>query len=191
MYVPPPDRELTEGQRTTQNMGGSIAPEAPAGGIAGTGISAAFAQGAPPPPPDTWTAYQKKGQENTGVLTLMDMLTADLDKEIQQTEVNEKEAQSEYETFMKDSAVKRADDAQTIADKESTKADAEGNLQKLKEDKKSTMMEAMATAKMISELHGDCDWLLSNFEARKAARAGEVDSLKNAKAVLSGADYSL
>ena len=36
-----------------------------------------------------------------------------------------------------------------------------------------------------------CGWLLSNFEARKAARAGEVESLKNAKAVLAGADYSL
>lgn len=41
------------------------------------------------------------------------------------------------------------------------------------------------------DLHLACDWLLSNFDSRKAARAGEVDSLKKAKAVLSGADYSL
>ena len=36
-----------------------------------------------------------------------------------------------------------------------------------------------------------CDWLTSNYETRKEARAGEIESLKAAKAVLSGADYSL
>jgi len=34
-------------------------------------------------------------------------------------------------------------------------------------------------------------WLLKNFDARKAARSGEIDALGKAKAVLSGADYSL
>jgi len=53
------------------------------------------------------------------------------------------------------------------------------------------MKEAMATAKFLSETHGDCDWLLTNFETRKTARAGEIDALTKAKAVLSGADYSL
>merc|ERR1719436_617787 len=65
LYVPPPDRELTEEQRITKNMGGSLAPAAAAGGIAGTGISA-LAQVAPAPPPETWGAYQKKGQESAG-----------------------------------------------------------------------------------------------------------------------------
>ena len=36
-----------------------------------------------------------------------------------------------------------------------------------------------------------CDWLNEHYEVRKTARAGEVESLKNAKAVLAGADYSL
>ena len=35
------------------------------------------------------------------------------------------------------------------------------------------------------------NWLVENYDARKGARAGEVESLKNAKAVLAGADYSL
>merc|ERR1712085_140400 len=51
--------------------------------------------------------------------------------------------------------------------------------------------ELMATEKYISSLHAECDWLLQYFDVRKEARAGEVDSLKKAKAVLSGADYSL
>merc|ERR1712039_1054447 len=108
-----------------------------------------------------------------------------------ETEVNEKESQAEYETFMADSAAKRAEDTKSIAMKEAAKADLGAEVEKLSGEKAATMKEAMATAEYIKDLHLDCDWLLANFETRKAARAGEVESLKNAKAVLSGADYSL
>jgi len=49
----------------------------------------------------------------------------------------------------------------------------------------------METDKYLSGLHQDCDWLLSNFDTRQSARAGEIDALGKAKDVLSGADYSL
>merc|ERR1719276_822920 len=101
---------------------------------------------------------------------MMDMMIADLDKEIQEIEVEEKEAQKEYEQFM---------------------ADLEAKLLKDKEQKTVTMKEAMATHEYLADVHGDCDWLLSNFEARKTARAGEIDAITKGKAVLSGADYSL
>merc|ERR1719493_439309 len=116
---------------------------------------------------------------------MMDLMIADLDKEITETEVEEKEAQAEYEQFMKDSAEKRAQDAKSIEDKEGAKADLEAKLLKTEEEKTTTMKEAMATHKYLMEVHADCDWLLANFETRKEARAGEVDSLTKAKAVLS------
>merc|ERR1719190_179449 len=92
---------------------------------------------------------------------------------------------------MADSAAKRADDSKSIAMKEAAKADLEAELEKLSAERKATMSEAMATAESLKDLHLECDWLLANFEARKDARAGEVESLKSAKSVLSGADYSL
>merc|ERR1719326_69962 len=190
LYKPPPKRELSEEERITVNMGGTLAPTAAPGGIAGTGVTA-LSQVAPPPPPETFGAYTKKGEESGGVIAMMDMMIADLDKEIQEVEVEEKEAQKEYEQFMADSAAKRASDAKSIEDKESAKADTEAKLLKDEEEKGATMKEAMATHQFLSEVHGDCDWLLTNFDARKAARAGEVDALTKAKAVLSGADYSL
>merc|ERR1719506_2808673 len=153
----------------------------------------AFAQSnvAPPPAPETFGAYSKKGEESGGVIAMMDMMVADLDKEITETEVEEKENQAEYEAFMEESAKKRASDAKSIEDKESAKADLEATLIRTGEEKKNKVTEAMNTHKYLSEVHGDCDWLLTNFETRKTARAGEVDALKKAKAVLSGADYSL
>merc|ERR1719262_1073555 len=135
---------------------------------------------APPPPPETFGAYSKKGEESTGVIGMLDMMVADLDKEITETETEEKENQAEYEQFMSDSAEKRANDAKSIEDKESAKADLEATNIAAGEEKTAKTKEAMATAKYLSELHGDCDWLLSNFA-----------TMKKAKAVLSGADYSL
>jgi len=197
LYKAAPKTELSAENRVVVSMGGTVAPTPAPGGIAGTGVTA-FAdvtlhdsRVAPPPPPETWDAYTKKGEEHTGVTEMLNMLKADLDKEIQETNVNEKESQAEYETFMADSAAKRADDTKSIAMKEAAKADLGAEVQKLTSEKGATMKEAMATAEYIKDLHLDCDWLLSNFETRKSARAGEVDSLKNAKAVLAGADYSL
>merc|ERR1719409_1983743 len=97
LYKAPPKRELTEDERITLNMGGTLAPTAAPGGIAGTGIS--FAQirmhrndVAPPPPPETFGAYTKKSEESGGVIAMMDMMMADLDKEMTVAEAEEKDA---------------------------------------------------------------------------------------------------
>merc|ERR1719446_800840 len=103
LYKPPPKRELTEEQRITVNMGGTLAPTAPPAGIAGTGISAAQVNVAPPPPPEANLAYKKSGESSNGVLAMIDLLVADLDKEITEMELVEKDAQADYEQFMKDS----------------------------------------------------------------------------------------
>merc|ERR1719293_305290 len=90
-----------------------------------------------------------------------------------------------------DSAAKRKADTESMLQKESEKASTEEALEAEKENKADLTKELLATAEYLASVHGDCDWLLKFFDVRKQARAGEVESLKNAKAVLSGADYSL
>jgi len=188
LYVPPPKTELSAEQRIAVNMGSEAAPTEPP-------MLAQIKQHevgsvAPPPPPETWGAYKKKGEEHGGVVAMLNMLKADLEKEMQSATVDEKDAQAEYETMMADSAEKRTTDSKALADKESAKADLESKALKLKEEETATMKEVLAAAETLKNLHLECDWLVSNFEVRKEARAGEVDALKKAKAVLSGADYS-
>merc|ERR1719313_1933089 len=103
----------------------------------------------------------------------------------------EKDSQADYEEAMKDAAEKRALDTKTVTDKEAAKAQMEADLETAKEEKAATTKELMATGSYIASLHAECDWLLQYFDVRKGARDGEIDSLKNAKAVLSGADFSL
>merc|ERR1719152_924142 len=92
---------------------------------------------------------------------------------------------------MKDSAEKRASDSKSISEKESAKADTEAALMTHKGELKSQKKEMMATLEVIQALHGECDWLLQYFSVRAEARANEIGALTKAKAVLSGADYSL
>merc|ERR1719331_1156398 len=93
--------------------------------------------------------------------------------------------------MMGDSAEKRAMDSKTLTDKEGAKAATESSFEANKEEKASATKELMAVHSYISSLHAECDWLLKYFDVRKEARTGEIESLKNAKAVLSGADFSL
>jgi len=197
LYVAPPKRELSAGDRMYENFGGELTTAAP-GGIANTGV-AVLAQVvghdqnsvAPPPPPATWGAYSKKSEESTGVIGMIDLLIKDLDKEMTEATAEEKDGQSDYEIMMKESAEKRVADSKSLADKQAAKADTEKSLADAGAEKKDTVGELFATLKYIQSLHTECDWLMKYFEVRKTARTGEIDSLVKAKAVLSGADYSL
>merc|ERR1712217_932199 len=60
-----------------------------------------------------------------------------------------------------------------------------------KDKKEATGKELMATLEFISSLHAECDWPVQYSRVRKEGRAGEVESIQKAKAVLSGSDYSL
>merc|ERR1719198_2832007 len=92
---------------------------------------------------------------------------------------------------MKSSAAKRAAESKSLTEKESIKASLEEDLEASKGTLDSTTKELTATLQYIASLHLECDWLMKYFDVRKEARASEVDALGNAKAVLSGADYSL
>mmetsp|Transcript_14825 Transcript_14825/g.33354 ORF Transcript_14825/g.33354 Transcript_14825/m.33354 type:complete len:691 (+) Transcript_14825:76-2148(+) len=176
LYKPPPEKVLTEEEK-----------------IEAAFNDTALLQGrvAPPPPPETWGAYKKKMEGNNGVLAMMDLLVKDLEKEMTEAEAEEKNSQADYEKTMEEAATTRAEDSKSLTNKDAAKAELEESLETSKEDKKATGKELKAKEEYIESLHGECDWLLKYSEQRQAARAEEVDALGRAKAILSGADYSL
>merc|ERR1719420_274068 len=101
---------------------------------------------------------------------------------MQVAEVDEKNAQEEYEQMMADSAAKRADDTKAIADKKGAKADAEEALQSHTDAKAASTKELAGTVEYIGSLHGECDWLLQYHQVRKEARESEIEALGKAKA---------
>jgi len=190
LYKPPAKKELTAEDQATLAAGGTLAPEEAAGGIAGTGVTV-LAQADPGPPPQAIEAYSKKGEESNGIISMIDMLMNDLEKEMTEAKLTEKDGQEDYETFMSDSATKRAEDSKTMTDKEGALADLETGLGQQKSDKAQAEKDLGALNEYIHTLHLECDWLIKYFDMRKEARTNEIDALEKASAVLSGADYSL
>merc|ERR1719473_2667945 len=121
---------------------------------------------------------------------MIDTLIKDLDREMTEAQAEEENAQQEYEQFMSDSAEKRSEDSKALTQKEKAKADTESLVVSDTELHKEVSGQYLAAGEYKQQLHGECDWLLSNFDLRKSARADEIDALSNAKAVLSGADYA-
>mmetsp|Transcript_142436 Transcript_142436/g.455273 ORF Transcript_142436/g.455273 Transcript_142436/m.455273 type:complete len:720 (+) Transcript_142436:59-2218(+) len=195
LYKEAPKQELSKEDRIFVNNGGTPPPTEAPGGIAGTGISVSFVQidsrVAPPPPPATAEAYKAAGEESGGVIAMMDLLVNDITKEMTTAEAEEKVAQGNYGAMMADSSEKRAMDSKSLTDREGAKADMQAELEKSESEKTSAGKELMVLEQYMAALHAECDWLLQYFEVRKQARADEIDSLGKAKAVLSGADFSL
>merc|ERR1719428_1300323 len=141
----------------------------------------------PPPPPDTFGGEVKKNEKSAGVMGMMDDIVNDLKMDVKDMEYEEKTAIKEYAELMADSQATRAANSKAIVDKTATKAETEGKLMETKEALAGAATDVKLAATTISDLHGSCDFIMQNYDMRKEARANEVDSLKNAKAVLSGA----
>merc|ERR1719507_1930264 len=119
-------------------------------------------------------------EKRTGVLSMLDLLIKDLDKEMTEAETEENDSQAKYEQLMTEAAEKRTGDSKSLTNKEAAKADLEARLEEEKGSKAAAGKELMAILKYIQSLHAECDWLLQYYDVRKEARAGEIDSLTKA-----------
>jgi len=189
-----PARVLSEEDQITENFGGALAPTAAPGGIAGTGIS--FVQvrnagdAAPPPAPEADLAYKTKAADSNGVLTMLDTIINDVEKENQIMDLTEKDSQKDYEKFMSDAQSKRAADASSLNNRKGALASTNSQLLSDQDSLKAANINQMNTEKGLAALHGECDWLLKYFDIRMEARTGEIASLAKAKDVLNGASFS-
>merc|ERR1719230_1500041 len=100
-----------------------------------TPAPAAFVEldGSVAPPPATFGAYEKKGEESNSVIAMLDDLKKDLELEMTEATAEEKNAQADYEDMIKDSAAKRAEDAKSLTDKGAAKSAMETQLQEHQE----------------------------------------------------------
>ena len=141
--------------------------------------------------PEVFSGIQQpKREKSTGVIALMNMMQSDLQSDMKDAEADEKMAQKEYEDLMTESAATRAQNAKSITTKEAAAAELEGKIQEAKESKVLSTETLEDVRLTINHLHTSCDFLMENYDTRKEARDNELESLKNGKSVLAGADMS-
>jgi len=140
----------------------------------------------PPPPPD-FADYQK--QPTGGVMGLIAQIIKDAKAMEAEAVKDEEEATSVYEAFVEESNKAIEAMKESIANKEEAKAKAEEALAEAEEDLDKVMQELDGLATYKEELHSACDYVLKNFDVRQSARTQEIEALKQAKAILSGAKF--
>jgi hypothetical protein len=143
-----------------------------------------------PPAPEMPSGLLQKNQKSAGVIGMMDTIIKDLGNDMKDMEYEEKTAQKDYAELMADSQATRAGDSKALTGKASSKAEVEAQLMATKETRGATATDLKQIATVISDLHAACDFIMQNFDLRKEARTNEIEGLKNAKAVLSGASFS-
>jgi len=141
-----------------------------------------------PPPPPGFEAYKKNAAAG-GVMGMIQQIINDAKAMEAEVIRSEEDAQKAYEDFVKETNASIEAKTKDMINKKETKAKAEADLVEAKEDKEAVMLELEQLGNYKAELHSSCDFVLKNFEIRQTARDEEIEALKQAKAILSGAKF--
>jgi len=141
-----------------------------------------------PPPPPGFEGY-KKNAASGGVMGMIQQIINDAKAMEAETIRSEEDAQKAYEDFVKETNASVESKSKDIINKSETKAKAEADLVETKEKKESVMVELEQLSNYNAELHQSCDFITKNFDLRQTARDEEVEALRQAKAILSGAKF--
>jgi len=139
--------------------------------------------------PEVPVGLYQKSEKSSGVIGLMDMMIKEIETDMKDAAYEEKTSQSDYSKLMAESQATRQANSKAIVTKNSSKAETEAKLETAKEQHTAVNTDLDLIAATLGDLHMQCDFLLQNHDLRKEARTNEIESLKNAKAILSGADF--
>mmetsp|Transcript_51884 Transcript_51884/g.118680 ORF Transcript_51884/g.118680 Transcript_51884/m.118680 type:complete len:117 (+) Transcript_51884:2-352(+) len=101
----------------------------------------------------------------------------------------EEDMQKAYEAFVIETNASIEAKTKAIVNKSEEKAKAEEQLVAAQADLDSVTTELGELADYNAQLHASCDFTLKNFALRQEARLEEMDALRQAKQILSGADF--
>jgi len=141
-----------------------------------------------PPPPPGFGTYKK--QSSGGVMGMLEQIIADTKTLEAEAIKAESDAQKAYEAFVKDTNASVEEKTRDITNKSDEKAKAEQDKTSAEEAKEAAMNEQQMNKNEEADLHKSCDFTLKNFDIRQSARDQEVEALRQAKAILSGAKFT-
>jgi len=141
-----------------------------------------------PPAPPGFKPYNKN-EKSGGVMYMIENIIRDAKIAEEEATRDENESQAEYEKFVKETTLSIAECKKDIVNKSEEKAKAEEELTVSEEMLENVEVELEELDQYLQQLHKDCDFLIKNFDARQAARDQEIEALKTALSILSGAKF--
>lgn len=146
-------------------------------------------QPAGPPPPPGFNSYEKNAASG-GVMGMMQSIINDAKAMEAEAIRGEEDSQKTYEDFVKETNTSVDAKTKSIVEKSEMKARAESDKVEAETEKEAVMGELEQLMNENADLHKSCDFTLKNFELRQTARDDEIEALKQALAMFSGASFS-
>merc|ERR550514_382214 len=139
------------------------------------------------PPPETWDEdLGAKEGATSGIIGLLEIAQSDFAHLESETSTAEAVAEREYTNLMNENEVKKAVATKDVEYKSGEKTKLEGEIQRAKADLEGFTKELDAVMDYIEKLKPECSSQKDSFEERKARREQEIESLKEALAILEG-----
>jgi len=146
---------------------------------------------APTAAPATWDAPEYGGAtgESQGVVAIMELISDDIQKDIDLAKKTEAQAVTDFGTAKTDLETAITTSEAAITAYESEKV-TEGEKVTSQTDQRATEKTTLdATMTQIRSLEPGCDYILVNFKIRVAKRQVEIDGLKKAKSILKSSKF--
>jgi len=134
--------------------------------------------------------YKGMGSENGGVVGMIEVIQSDFARLESETSASEAESSKQYDEFMTDSSVDKAQKTKDIEHKSSKKQNQEQSLQEKKTDLDGTQKELDAALAYYEKLKPSCVDAGVSYEDRVARRKEEIESLQEALRSLNGEDIA-
>jgi len=136
-------------------------------------------------PPSAFQPYVKAG--GGGVVAMISAIIQDSQHCIKMSYAENQQSQLAYEEFMRDLNKDVHAARKQITDQTQEKAEADGDMARTKEDLLQNLKDLEAADSKSQATHIQCDFVLKNFELRQKNLSNEIDSLYEAKAMMSQA----
>jgi hypothetical protein len=145
---------------------------------------------APTPPPSTWEGeYGGAKGESTGIIAIMELIKADIEKDIEKAKSQEAASVEAYDKLCADIDAAVGSKMQTKGDLEASIAADEGERSAENSTKATNEGELASIMDYLKEIAPGCDFIAMHFTMRVTNRQLEKDGLLKAKAILQGAKF--
>jgi len=146
---------------------------------------------APPPPPATWDApYGGKTDESTSIIAILEMISNDIDKDLEKAKAAEDKGQADFDTFKSESEASIQSLGDDISQLTGTQGDKESSVTQNVQSRTGLHDELKAVMTMLSDAKPGCDFFAINYPSRVSNRHIEIDGLDKAKTILTGGTFN-
>jgi hypothetical protein len=132
----------------------------------------------------------EKNTDSGGALQMILKIIGDAKAVEGELMVDENNAQEEYAKLAKQYTDLILADREAIANDERQVAETEAKKAETEEAQLANEKELVTWKKLLVAHHAECDYVIKYFDIRQTARQQEMDSIVDAKAILSGAKFS-